>query len=172
MRLLLLAASGLLPLLLVLAWGVNHLVEERRVAAERSVQELSRALAIAIDAELRSTLLLLENMGTFDELERGDVRGFYIDARRMTEQLGWRQISLADGEGRVLMRTSDPIGASSPVPVEPRSLALVVQTLKPVITGVIETPAFKSDAFNVRMPVIRSGKLVYVVTAMLPPTRS
>ena len=168
MRLLLLAASGLLPLLLVLAWGVNHLVEERRVAAERSVQELSRALAIAIDAELRSTLLLLENMGTFDELERGDVRGFYIDARRMTEQLGWRQISLADGEGRVLMRTSDPIGASSPVPVEPRSLALVVQTLKPVITGVIETPAFKSDAFNVRMPVIRSGKLVYVVTAMLP----
>ena len=107
-------------------------------------------------------------MGTFDELERGDVRGFYIDARRMTEQLGWRQISLADGEGRVLMRTSDPIGASSPVPVEPRSLALVVQTLKPVITGVIETPAFKSDAFNVRMPVIRSGKLVYVVTAMLP----
>ena len=36
MRLLRLAASGLLPLVMVLGWGLNYLVDERRIEAERS----------------------------------------------------------------------------------------------------------------------------------------
>src|SRR5438270_615120 len=70
MRLLLLAASGLLPLVIVLAWGVDHLAQERRSTAERTSLELSRALATAIDGELRSVAALLDQMGTSDELER------------------------------------------------------------------------------------------------------
>src|SRR5881392_2686363 len=88
MRLLLLAASGLLPLVIVLAWGIDHLFQERRSAAERSSLELSRALATAIDSELRSIQSLLDQMGTSDELERADLRAFHLTARCNAEQLG------------------------------------------------------------------------------------
>ena len=171
MRLLLLAASGLVPLLLVLVWGLNHLVEERRVAAESSVLNLSRALATAVDAELRSIATLLDHMGTSDELERADLRAFQLSARRTAEQLGWRHVTLYDAQGHVLLRTNEPLGAANPVSLEPRSLAQVVEARAPAVTAVVETPRLGSDAFGVRVPVMRGGKLVYVLTAVLPVDR-
>ena len=171
MRLLLLAASGLVPLLMVLAWGVDHLIDERRIAAERLVLELSRALGTAVDAELRSTVSLLEHIGTSDELERADLRAFHKSAGRTAEQLGWRQVVLADSEGRVLLRTSKPYGSGDTTPTEPKSLARVIETLQPAVSQVVETPSQPSDTFAVRVPVVRGGKLVYVLTAVLPTDR-
>jgi signal transduction histidine kinase/ActR/RegA family two-component response regulator len=171
MRLLLLAASGLVPLLIVLAWGIDHLVDERRTAAERSVLDLSRALATAVDAELRSIVSLLEHVGTSDELERADLRAFHQSAGRTAEQLGWRQVVLTDSEGRVLLRTSRPYGAGDPAPTEPKSLARVIETLAPAVSEVVETPNQPSDTFAVRVPVVRGGKLIYVLTAVLPTDR-
>src|SRR5438132_5253578 len=133
MRLLLLAASGLLPLVIVLAWGIDHLFQERRSAAERSSLELSRALATAIDSELRSIQSLLDQMGTSDELERADLRAFHLTARRNAEQLGWRQVVLTDGDGHVLFRSSQPFDNFERQPIDPDSLAEVVKTRKPLV---------------------------------------
>jgi signal transduction histidine kinase/ActR/RegA family two-component response regulator len=166
-RLLLLAASGLVPLVLVLAWGINHLVAERSTATERSVLELSRALATAVDAEQRSVITLLNEVSTSDELERADLRGFYFGARRTAEQFGWRQIVLADSEGRALLRTSQPFGSASPAPVEAESLQRVIATKAAAIGRVVETPNEASDTFAVRVPVLRGGQLVYVLSAVL-----
>ena len=113
-RLLLLAASGLLPLVIVLVWGLNHLLEERRAAAEVSVMELSRALSTAVDAELRSVMTLLHHMSNSDGLERADLHDFHETAERTAEQLGWNYIALADSEGRVLLRTNEPYGKATP----------------------------------------------------------
>jgi signal transduction histidine kinase/ActR/RegA family two-component response regulator len=166
-RLLLLASSGLVPLVLVLAWGINHLVEERRTAAERSVLELSRALATAVDAEQRSVITLLNQVSTSDDLERADLRAFYFSARRTAEQFGWRQVVLADAEGRALLRTNQPFGEGDPKPVEPLSLQQVIATHAPAISKVVETPREASDTFAVRVPVMRGGQLVYVLSAVL-----
>jgi signal transduction histidine kinase/ActR/RegA family two-component response regulator len=167
-RLLLLAASGLLPLVLLLAWGLNHLVEEQRVQAERSVLELSRALATAVDAELRSIVALLEQLGTSDELEQADLRSFHLSARRAAQHLGWRQVVLSDAESRVLLRTNGEFGSASPTPVEPDSVEQVIRTQKPYVSRVVQTPQQRSDTFAVRVPVIRGGRLVYVLTAVMP----
>jgi signal transduction histidine kinase/CheY-like chemotaxis protein len=168
MRLLMLAASGLLPLIIVLAWGIDHLFQERREEAQRSSLALSRALATAVQSELRATMALLNHMGYSEELETADLRGFYLEAIRTSEQLGWRQITLADGEGRLLMRTNETYGAPLSAPAEPASMARVVETLQPAVTPVLATPNHVADAFAVRMPVVRSGKLVYVITAVIP----
>jgi signal transduction histidine kinase/CheY-like chemotaxis protein len=166
-RLLLLAASGLVPLVIVLGWGINHLIEERSSATERSVLELSRALATAVDAEQRSVVTLLNQVGTSDELERADLRSFYFTARRTAEQFGWRQITLADPEGRALLRTNQPFGEANPVPIEPESLRRVIATRAPTVGRVVETPKQASDTFAVRVPVMRGGQLVYVLSAVL-----
>ncbi|MGZ5195639.1 MAG: hybrid sensor histidine kinase/response regulator [Ramlibacter sp.] len=166
-RLLLLASSGLVPLVLVLAWGINHLVEERRAASENSVLELSRALATAVDAEQRSVITLLNQVSTSDELERADMRAFFFSARRTAEQFGWRQVVLGDAEGRALLRTDQPFGGAQPAPEEPASLQQVIATRAPAIGKVVETPQQASDTFAVRIPVMRGGQLVYVLTAVL-----
>jgi signal transduction histidine kinase/ActR/RegA family two-component response regulator len=168
MRLLLLAASGLLPLVIVFAWGLDHLVHEREAEAQRAVLELSRALSTAVDSEMRSTIRLLEHMGTSDELERADLRAFHLSARRAAEQFGWRQVVLTDDEGRILFRSSEPFDKTTATPVEPKSLAQVIATRRPVVGPVVETPDHPSDTFAVRVPVIRGDSLVYVLTAVLP----
>jgi signal transduction histidine kinase/ActR/RegA family two-component response regulator len=168
MRLLLLAASGLLPLVMVLVWGLNHLLEERRAAAETSVLELSRALSTAVDAELRSVMTLLQHMSNSDGLERADLRDFQETAERTVEQLGWNYIALSDSEGRVLLRTNEPFGKASRSLVEPDSMARAIETRQPVVSGVIEWPRAPSTAFTVRVPVMRGDQLVYVLSACLP----
>ncbi len=167
-RLLLLAASGLLPLLLVLAWGLNYLVQDRRQEAERAVLGQSRALAAALNAELRSTVTLLEHVGTSDDLERADFRLLHENMQRTAEQLGWLQIVLADARGMVLMRTSDPFGRTLPESADPASNAQVIQTGQPAVSRVFRLPGAGTEAFAVRVPVLRSGELVYVLSAVLP----
>jgi signal transduction histidine kinase/CheY-like chemotaxis protein len=167
MRLLLLAASGLLPLVIVLGWGIDHLVEEQRAAAERSTVELSRALATAVDAEVRSIQSLLEHMGTSDELERADLRAFHLTTRRTAQQLGWRQISLADGEGHILFRSSQPFDSVNPPAADPESLAEVVRLKKPVVSDVVIAPTDKAPTVAVRVPVVRGGDVVYILTAVI-----
>jgi signal transduction histidine kinase/ActR/RegA family two-component response regulator len=168
MRLLLLAASGLVPLVIVLAWGFNHLVEERREDAARNVLDLSRAIAITVDAEQRSIVALLDNMGTSDELERADLRSFHMSAERTAQQLGWLHVVLSDAEGRDLFRTHEPFGTSDPRPIEPESMERVIKTQLPVVSRVVRTAKLPSPAFVVRVPVMRGGKLVYVLSAYLP----
>jgi signal transduction histidine kinase len=167
MRLLLLAASGLVPLVIVLGWGIEHLFQERRSAAERSSLELSRALATAVDAEVRSIESLLEQMGTSDELERADLRSFHLSARRNAQQLGWRQVNVADGEGHILFRSNQPFDNFVQAPIDAPSLQQVVEKKKPLVTGVVLSPADKAETFAVRVPVMRGDRVVYVLTAVL-----
>ncbi|MCM2251195.1 MAG: ATP-binding protein [Ramlibacter sp.] len=168
MRLLLLAASGLAPLLMLLAWGINHLIDERRNEAENTVLELSRALATAVDAELRSVVNILEHIGTSDELEQADLRSFQMSAERTAQQLGWLFIVLSDADGRALMRTHERIAATEPNSIEPESLARAIATKAPVVSRVIQAPGQPSTSFAVRVPVVRSGKVTYVLSAHLP----
>ncbi|MEO7547241.1 MAG: sensor histidine kinase, partial [Ramlibacter sp.] len=166
-RLLLLAASGLVPLALMLALGISYLVQQRGAEAQRAALDLSRALATAVDAELDSVAAVLETLGVSDELERADFRAFYDAARRVAQQRGWRQVVLGDGEGHILMRTGDPYGSPASEAVEPVSLARVIATRVSVVTGVVDTPSQPSDSYAVRVPVLRGGSLVYVLTGVL-----
>ena len=168
LRLMVLAASGLVPLLLVLVWGIDYLIKDRRAQAERAVLELSRALGTAVDAELRSNMRLLEQMGASGEVERGDLRSVHDAAIRTARQFGWHEVVLSDADGRVLLRSRDPFGMSNPVPVEPVSLRRVIATRQSYVTRVFQTPGLRADVFAARVPVLRSGKLVYVLSAMLP----
>jgi len=168
MRLLLLAASGLLPLLIVLGWGINHLVDERQHQTEKAGLELSRALANAIDGEHRYIVALLEHMGTSDELERADFRAFHSSAERTASELDWISVVLTDGDGRAILRTSEPFGTTRPAPVEPESLQRVLNTNKPAVSRAFAYRSAALDTFVIRTPVMRQGRLVYVLSAYLP----
>ena len=164
-RLFLLAASGLLPLAIMVALALAYLVHERQQATQRSAMALSRALATAVDAELHATIAVLRTVGQSDELRLGEFEAFYRTAARVARQEGWRALVLVDEQGRVLFRTTRPFGAPDAGPVEPESIAQALSLGRPII-GVVSQGSRPGPAFAVRVPVQTRG--TYVLTAVLP----
>jgi signal transduction histidine kinase/ActR/RegA family two-component response regulator len=174
-RLFLLAASGLVPLALVILGATAYIAQQREAATQRSALELSRALAITVDAELQSTIALLQNVAAATQLEALDVSaldggGFAPAARRLTSQQGWRNMLVTDASGRNVMRAVDAPIADNGAPVEPRSLAQVLQLKQPAVGRVARGP-LGNDAYAVRVPVLSGGELRYILTAVVPTER-
>jgi signal transduction histidine kinase/ActR/RegA family two-component response regulator len=165
-RLFLLAASGLVPLAIAAVVAIAYLVSEREKQAERSALELSRALATAVDAELQSTIGVLKSLSEADQLKSGRLADFQRLAQRVAQQQGWRRIILADAKGDTVMNSGVPLDAPAPPPVDPESMAQLIQRLEPVVGRVAAGPR-QDVAFAVRVPVMRDGRLVNVLTGVM-----
>src|SRR6185369_17484055 len=67
----------------------------------------------------------------------------------------------------MLMSSSRALGESIPPPVEAASLELATFSREPVIGRIREDLTAREAAFAVRVPVIRNGRLVNVLSAMV-----
>jgi signal transduction histidine kinase/ActR/RegA family two-component response regulator len=168
-RLFLLAAAGILPLALMSGIGLYALAQQQRVQTERASVELARALASAIDAELRGVRHVLDALATSSALDAGDVSLFYRVAQPVAAtREHWRAILLAQPDGKVLVHTGYPQGRSDMAIVEPESFEQLVQLKGPVV-GAMRRGARGEYGVPVRVPVIRDGKLRYVLTGVIDP---
>jgi signal transduction histidine kinase/CheY-like chemotaxis protein len=170
-RLFLLAASGLVPLALAALVVLSYVTRERKADTELAALEVSRALATAVDAELRATRGVLQSLAVADELRPLRLEPFQALARRVAESQGWRAVVLADASGNILMNTSVRLDAVDPRPVEPRSMAEVLRSREPVVGRVANGANQAGPAFAVRVPVLRVDRVDYVLSAVLPTER-
>jgi signal transduction histidine kinase/ActR/RegA family two-component response regulator len=169
--LILLAAIGLLPLALLGVWTIDAAGQHRLREQERGLLDLARALASAVDAELDGTVATLSGMARSPALQGGDIRAFYgIAAQQSQAHSEWLGVILTDADGKMLFRTMAPYGAA-PAPIaDPPSLQLALALRHPV-AGHIARGASGRPAVPVRVPVTdRAGRL-YVLTAVIRPTR-
>ncbi|MES2980444.1 MAG: ATP-binding protein [Pseudomonadota bacterium] len=166
-RLFVLVAVGLLPLALMAILSLNYVIERQRHDAQRSALELSRALGTAIDAELRSTVQMLQTLSSSEALESLDFERFYRSARRLAQQQSWRVVILTDDAGRTLLRTNAPYGTSEWQTVEAASLAEAFETRRPTLGKTVGVPGKTTGpAFGVRYPFQMGGRW-YVLSAVL-----
>src|SRR5688572_9819144 len=84
-RLLLLTAAGIVPLAAVAGIALLALAQEQKAQAERAGIEVTRALATAVDAEMRRSVAALEAIGNGPALDTGDLKGFHEVMRRVHE---------------------------------------------------------------------------------------
>ena len=167
-RLFLLSVAGILPLAIMAAAGLNVLVKQQREQSRRTGLELSRSVATAIDAELRSSISALNALATAPSLDRGDLDAFRERARRVLEvEPNWAAVVLADPKGAVLMDTRLPAGAPLAPVADHESLDRVVRTGKAAV-GNLARVSTEAWLFAVRVPV-GAGEVRYVVTAMVEP---
>ena len=170
-RLFLLAASGLLPLAIVAGVVLAFLTGERTRDAEQAALAVSRAMASAVDTELRSTIGVLQSLALSDDLHPGRLGDFHAMAARLSNRLGWRAVVLTDAEGGVLLSSARRYGESPIQAVEQDSLQRAIVSRQAVVGPVAEGPQRQGPAFAVRVPVERDGRLVYVLSAVLPGER-
>jgi signal transduction histidine kinase/ActR/RegA family two-component response regulator len=168
-RLLLLALVGILPLATAAGLGLRALVDQRRVQVQQSGLAVTRALATAVDASLSESVSVLQALATSVLLDSGKPDSFYPQATDvMAAQPNWLLIHLAGPSGTILLNTRYPsLRPASAIP-DRESFDKVVGTLKPVV-GFLTRGPDGVWGVPVRVPVVRNGKLRFVLTGVVKP---
>ena len=171
-RLLLLAAVAILPLALMSGVALHALLEQQREQAEQSSLDLVRALATAVDTELRLTVSALQSLALTDPLasaQEVDLGLAHQFARRvLASRPEWRAILLAGPDGTPLFHTGREFGAPLPPISENGSLNEVVRNRAPAI-GPLSRGARGNLGIPVRVPVVQGGAVRYVLSAIVRP---
>ncbi|HEY8605598.1 MAG TPA: ATP-binding protein [Noviherbaspirillum sp.] len=167
----LLAAIALLPVVLAGAWAIRSAMEQHRGDAERAALDLSRALAIAVAAELESSVSALRTLSGTPALLDGEIADFYPIAKNaLKARPGWKAVILTDRDGRMLFSTRLPYGAAAGAVVDPDSHRRAVETRQATFGSALPGPEGQL-AYPVRVPVVQNGAVQYVLTAAVMPDR-
>lgn len=168
-QLFLIAVAGILPLAILAGAGLQLVFEQQREAEQRRALEITRALATAVDTELKRSQSALEVLASAIVLDAGNLEGFHTFARRAVEsQASWRSVVLADLTARPLVDTAFPMGAPLPPMFSTTSFEEVIRTGKPRVGYVVE--AGEGHVLYLRSPVSRNGELRYVISVVVDPT--
>ena len=170
--LLFLVLGAMLPGAVLTAILVAQTFSGNRAVIERRLLDSARVDAAALDRELEAIIRSLGVLATSPALHAGDLQTFHAEARRaQLAQQGWLSVVLLSPEGQQLMSTRLAWGTALPRAHEPESVRELVRRQQPVV-GVISTvpPSGPGYGFAVRVPAMREGRLVGVLSAIIEAT--
>lgn len=169
-HLLLLMLLGLVPLTVFAALALSQAAQSQRDALARATLDLARAVASNVQGELEANLLALASLGRSPDLQSGDLRSFHATATALAGlHPAWSRVTLSNAEGRVLIDTDVAWGQPPGPPLDAPAIEQVIRDGEASVG-----PALRTDEGVVapaRMPVLRDGRVAYVLTAELPPQR-
>ncbi len=169
-HLLLLALGTLLPVVLVAAGLAASQARQERATFERGMHDRVVAITSAIDAELRATVAVLRTLAESQALADNDLPRFHGLARRVKDvHRDWVTVILAGPDGLQRLNAARPLGSEALPAEETASFETVLRTLEPAIGSLSAGPSGLRQAFPVRVPVLREGRLAYVLTAVVDP---
>jgi len=166
-RLFLLVAAAILPLALVAGVALIIITKQQREQVGRAGLEISRALSTAVDAELERSLSVISALSAARALDSGDFARFHdVMSDVLTRDPSWLTILLAGPTGKIIVDAGRPLGARAGSTIERESFDRVMRTGKPAVGYVLKGES-GTWAVPVRVPVIRNGKLLYVLSAVV-----
>ena len=171
-RLILLTAAAILPLALASGLGLIALLHQQEEQTEQAALNLTRAMATAVDNELRSTISALQTLALTPEFASrtapNDAAAHELASKVLASRPEWLAVLLLTPDGSIVLNTNVPLGQSAGRPVEPASLVEVVRSNSPVV-GAIARGSSGNYGVPVRVPVAQDGQLRYVLTAVIRP---
>jgi signal transduction histidine kinase len=172
-HLLVLVIATALPIILFSAGLTVYSARLEREVFERGLRDTARALALALDRDIRDTKTAIETLVSSRFLdEPPDLRRFYEDAHVVSSSIGGWAV-LSETSGRQVINTSQPYGAALPLPT-PSSLAMmqsVARKRQAFVSNVIVGTVSRRPAVIIAMPVIRRDRVVYVLDFPFEPIR-
>ena len=164
-RLAILILAILLPALIGAAIGVGYLYREHRAFQDASMQETSRAFALALDGEIARRETMLRTLASSRSLAALDLRTFYAYASEIAAQHD-SAIILSDLEGRQFLNTRLPLGARLPAMLAAeRENRAKLGDEAVILSDVYLPPAnLGPHSFAIQVPVRRDGKVTHFLT--------
>jgi signal transduction histidine kinase len=169
-RLFLIVFAGLLPLALLSFFILLQNGESQKEQMLKAAEGTMRAVVTAVDAELNMSLASLDALATSPRLAQDDFAGFYIEARQLLDQrLNWANIVLLDASGQQVVNVRMPPGTLLPHTVDPAGFDEAVRTGRACINNIVYSQVLKRHIVAARVPILRNGKVVYVLSAVIRP---
>ncbi|HKQ31243.1 MAG TPA: cache domain-containing protein, partial [Burkholderiales bacterium] len=168
-RLFLLAAVAIVPLAVTSGFGLFVLAKQQQTQTERAALEISRALLTGVDAELGRLTAVLQTLASSPLVDNKNFQAYHELLRRIVgTQPHWLAIVLARPDMTSVLNTRFVYGSPLPDIVERETFEQIVRRATPVIGYLIKDPT-GNIAFAVRVPIVKNGKLLYVLTGIVKP---
>ena len=169
-QLFVLALGTLLPLVLFAAGLAVVQARQERQTFERGMHARVVAITSTVDAELRVTVGALRALAQSQALIDDKLEQFHDLALRVKNaHPDWVTVTLAGADGLQQVDVTRADGAEPLRIDDTASFEAVLSTLQPAIGSLSASPRSGRPAFAVRVPVLRAGKLAYVLTAAVDP---
>ena len=166
----LLVIAALLPLVVLAAsLGYAWLRQQHARMQEEALARADRIAAL-LEQELGAQITHLNLVAASPLFDRPlDPPVFFATAQALLQELPlWHTIVLSDSDGNRLIDVPEPVGGAPGRVVDTQSHGEVVRSLKPVVGRVLKGPRNR-PAFAIRVPVVRDGRLLYVLSAVISP---
>ena len=156
-RLILLVLIIAVPLIVANLFVINQLASGQSDAQKETLVGTTRALASAVDAELKKYAVLGYSMATSTSLEEGNFERFHARATDAVKELPGSWVAVADIQGQQLVNTLRPFGAKLPyvIPLDVYQRALATRTSEVGDVGI--GPVAQRPAIGIFIPIIRDG---------------
>jgi len=168
-RLALLVAGTVLPLIVFAAFIVFEDYERDRNDAAQRLVETVRSIRLVLDAEVERMTGGLQVLALTNTLRDGDFDSFRRMASGFLEQYGKDGVLLvADRDGRQLFSSDTPDTASLP-PRNNREIVTKVFTIRtPQYSNLFLGSTNKRPTVTVEVPVLRDGEVIYDISFSPP----
>ncbi len=162
------AAVILLPVVILSGAGLAILMRAESDAAQATVRESARAIALGVDRELAAAEAALRVLATSRYLAAGDMAGFYEQSTSArTSEKAW--IVLSDADGNQVVNTSVAFGAPLARRGRPELVAEVIATQRPHVSNLYPGALAQKTIVAVDVPVPYAGGKRYVLTQAFFP---
>ena len=164
-QLILLMTVALLPTAVLAFAGLLVLVEQQRNEIRRSSLDTVRAMATAVDNELRLSIAALEALAATLRQDESNLRHFRKSAADVLMlRRTWETIVLADQTGLQIINTREPQGTTQ-YPLQDRDSFERTLSMRRPMVGTLVRNTTGEMMFPVRVPVIIDGEVKYVLSA-------
>lgn len=160
--------GGVGPMLLFSILMMVLFARQERETRRRGLEDTARALALAVDQGIESSITNLEALATSEPLDFGRVEIFRtVAARFLRAQRDWNSIALFDPKGKRLASIAKPHYEEGGA-IGSQDLQRVFKTSRPVISD-FPGPDAEDRGIGIHVPVIRERTLIYILSARVDP---
>jgi PAS domain S-box-containing protein len=169
-HLILIVLVAIIPVLVFSAVMLSIFARQERESVKAGLSETNRALVSALELEFESTLSTLVVLASSATLDSEDLAGFRgVLQRAFPTRPDWKTIKLHDPSGNELIDLLGlPEHQKAGDALSDRGFAELLRTQKPTPVEFHMEPRIGAMV-GVRVPVLRGGKIKYVLTAGIEP---
>jgi PAS domain S-box-containing protein len=162
-----LIVGALVPLLIFSIFMMVLFARQEQASRRRGLESTARALVLAVDQEIKSSITTLEALATAEPLDVGALNVFRAAAARILQtQENWLSLTLFDTKGAALVSIAK--GQAAAGRISRQSLEGVLRGRLP---SVGEFPGAEADEMTipVHVPVVREKTIIYILSAAIDP---
>src|SRR2546428_450166 len=170
-HLVLLVVAAVVPVVVFTTIVLAVFARGERASTERGLRDTTRALTLAVDREIETSIKALQVLAASLHLDADDYAAFERhSARVLPTQPWWRMVVLADAHGDVVQTSARGGGVVTHASLAGRPYFREMQrTLRPALSAVLLDRATAAPTLAIVVPVVRDGRLRGGLGADLEP---